>query len=157
MIFIYGETMMATQTQATYIPGDIDLTFGLQGKAPLHFPDGKFSNVASMRVTHEGKILVAGSKDNEYMIGCLSEDGVIDTSFGRMGSIVGKFKGRDSRAGAIHILDDGRLLITGSYYFNPYYLPAACRLLPSGELAALSAMAGSSYFPSMSCRRPKKV
>lgn len=144
---------MTKRDENVYTPGDIDLTFGLNGQAPLLFPNGEFTYVYRMEVSKE-RILVAGEKNGtsgaagDFMIGCLSENGVVDLSFGRDGSITGNFNGYESRADSITVMEDGKLLIIGLYRnTTPYYLPAACRLLPSGELDDTFGIGGTFIFP----------
>jgi uncharacterized delta-60 repeat protein len=144
---------MTKRDENAYTPGDIDLTFGLNGQAPLLFPNGEFTYVYSIVASKE-RILVAGEKigtsgaAGDFMIGCLSENGVVDLSFGRDGSITGNFNGYESRAQSITVMEDGKLLITGHYRnTTPYYLPAACRLLPSGDLDDTFGIGGTFIFP----------
>lgn len=142
---------MVINTEHRAAPGDVDISFGDGGKKILSFPGGNFVSVWGMALTPEGKILAVGSiKTENFIIGRLTKDGVIDTSFGDGGAVTGQFLGYPSVGRSIHVLNDGKLLIAGTHIANDQILPAASRLLPDGNLDPTFGDGGSFVFPPLS-------
>ena len=139
---------MVINTEHRVAPGDVDISFGDGGKKILSFPGGNFVSVWGMALTQEGKILAVGSTNtNSFIIGRLTEDGVIDTSFGNGGALTGQFLGYPSVGRSIHALNDGKLLVTGTHIASDQVLPAASRLLSDGNFDPTFGEGGSFVFP----------
>lgn len=129
-------------------PGSIDLSFGDQGKSPLIFPNGTFSSVWGITLTPESRILAVGALvTTQFIVGCLSKDGFVDTSFGQFGSMVGQFDQHPSVGRAVHVLEDGKVLVSGTVVAHDQLLPAATRLLANGNIDTTFAEGGTYIFP----------
>lgn len=143
-----GDIKMATQSKSGVALGDLDPSFGEQGKVLLDFPGARFKSVHGMNLTPAGKILVVGSTDPaEFIVGCLTETGEIDNSFGQNGLMKGKFQKHASVGGFVIPLSDGKILVGGSYSANDESLPAISRLLPDGNFDTAFANGGTFVFP----------
>jgi uncharacterized delta-60 repeat protein len=138
---------MDTQTPRPFSAGAIDPDFGHEGKVTLNFPNSPFSTVWGLTLTQDSKILVVGSAvGNQFIVGGLTGNGEIDSSFGRDGSIVGQFRGLPSVGRSIHALSDGKLLVTGTVIAADQLLPAVSRLLADGNFDPTFAQDGTFIF-----------
>lgn len=122
------------------VTGQLDIEFGQNGKAWLEFPDSLWSIANDVVVDHQGRLLVAAkvaSKQGcQYGLMRLLADGSPDLSFGIDGHRVGQFEtGRESTAGKIQLLPDGRILLCGLMYEDPQHtLPALALFDQHGRL-----------------------
>lgn len=139
---------MATQSKSGVALGDLDPSFGEQGRVLLDFPEARFNSVRGMNLTPTGKILVVGSTaPNDFIVGCLTEAGEIDRAFGQNGFMKGQFLKNASAGDSVTALDDGKILVSGTYFADDNALPAISRLLPDGEFDTTFANGGTFVFP----------
>jgi len=111
------------------VDGKLDSSFGVGGKA-----------VASRRVLlqlalqRDGKLIVAGSvvagHGRAFALGRYSEDGGIDSSFGKGGKVFTDF-GSPAVANALAVQANGQIVVAGSRRFNDF---AVARYVSSGRL-----------------------
>ncbi|PHN17630.1 hypothetical protein [Pseudomonas sp. ICMP 561] len=139
---------MAIQQQGGFAVGDLDPSFGEQGRVLLDFPEARFNAVWGINLTPTGKILVVGQSDpNDFIVACFTEGGEIDRSFGQNGVMKGQFHKNISSGRSVTALDDGRILVSGIYYANGNALPAISRLMPDGRFDTTFANGGTFVFP----------
>jgi uncharacterized delta-60 repeat protein len=93
--------------------GTPDTSFGSGGKQTIDF--GGADAAYGVAIQADGKIVVAGNgdPDNEMVIARLRPNGGIDNSFGTDGEVAIDFGGA-SRANAVAIQDDGKIVLVGS-------------------------------------------
>jgi uncharacterized delta-60 repeat protein len=108
--FERGTDMAVVRFDAT---GKLDLTFGKLGAARVGPPQAFGESIA---LDAEGRAVVAGYAYGKgganFVVSRLTSRGSVDSSFGKNG-IVMHDAGPDDRAQAVHVRDDGTLLISG--------------------------------------------
>lgn len=110
--------------------GKLDATFGTAGKT-LATPTTHTVNACRAAAqTKDGKILVAGDaigntsgskvRNEDFVVARFNQDGALDTGFGAAGFAITNFlptandPGRKDTLAALALLDDGRILVSGS-------------------------------------------
>ncbi len=83
---------MNTQKNGTRAAGDLDLSFGKQGKVVLEFGKTAFATANQVIGMPDDKLLIVGDSGDNYALGKMTKDGIVDTTFGNNGSITGVFK-----------------------------------------------------------------
>ena len=86
-------------------------TFG-GGDGVVITDDGGSEVGAQSVVQPDGKILVVGEQDNDYMVSRYNTDGTLDTSFGTNGIATFHINGNDE-ARAIALQSDGKIVVAG--------------------------------------------
>lgn len=107
------------------LPGDLDGTFGFQGRtllndpSPIDFPDAITPRVKATAVLPNGQILLAGSigtvADNgqgDFWLERLNADDTVDTSFGTNGSVETSI-GINAFATSMLVLPSAQILLGG--------------------------------------------
>ena len=92
-------------------PGTLDPTFGRDGKVMTEF--GSSSVVVALALQPDGKIIAAGSSDAKLALARYGRTGSLDPSFGAGGKVTTAI-GTRSRAGAVALQPDGKILVAGS-------------------------------------------
>lgn len=102
--------------------GDLDATFGLVGKVQLGPNTGYTGPVANdVAVQPDGKIVVVGYETNaadgleSWRIARLNANGSVDTSFGANGMLDWNAGTTGTRAHAVEIRPDGRIVVGGNF------------------------------------------
>jgi uncharacterized delta-60 repeat protein len=127
--------------------GDYDSSFSGDGRATVDFGPGLYAHATAAAVQSDGKTVVVGavtSSPSTYMgdlaIARFNLDGTVDTSFGptRSGTAVVRINAR-SRANAVAIQDDGKIVVVGQSSTGPGGDPgdinfAVARFNPNGTL-----------------------
>lgn len=98
-------------------PGDLDPTFGNNGKETINFP-GYNSSARAAIIRPDGKILISstvytGSHTGDFMAVRLNTDGSIDNTFGLGGSSVIDFLGNGDAATWIQSQSDDKIILCG--------------------------------------------
>lgn len=121
---------------ASAAPGDLDPSFGTGGWVAIHFVGAPYVAAADVVVQPDGKIVVAGTAFNRFAIARYLPSGDLDSSFGNAGKTLISFKPARSRAFAISVESDGRLIVARSVGGGPHERAAmaVARLLPDGSL-----------------------
>jgi uncharacterized delta-60 repeat protein len=89
-------------------PGDLDPSFDGDGKLVLPF----FAEPEAVFTQPDGKILVAGTAEEDFAVWRFNEDGSLDRSFDGDGAAAVDFGGRDElRAAALQ--PDGKIVLAG--------------------------------------------
>jgi uncharacterized delta-60 repeat protein len=110
--------------------GTPDLGFGSGGFASIDF--GPFSNDYgyALALQPDGKIVIGGEKSENMAIARLKSDGVLDSTFGINGLIIGPY----GKLRGIDIAADGTILVGGHSTAAKHYALMAVRYLPNGIL-----------------------
>jgi uncharacterized delta-60 repeat protein len=97
--------------------GSLDTTFDADGKLTTDF--GGADNAFSMAIQSDGKIVVAGSSNNDFALSRYNTDGSLDTSFDGDGKLTTNFNNYDY-AYAVAIQSDGKIVVAGyiGYTYN---------------------------------------
>jgi uncharacterized delta-60 repeat protein len=117
--------LAATPARAT--PGDLDPTFSRDGLVRTQF--GEYSQAHAVAIQPDGKIVVAGIADAQVALVRYRPDGRLDPTFSHDGLLRMRF-GDYSRAGALAIQPDGKILVLGWSTETT----VLARLKPSGGL-----------------------
>lgn len=111
--------------------GTLDTTFGSNGVVNYNF--GTIENnliitvddLSVLKIQADGKIIVSGSiaqsDYSQYDFGLmrLNVDGSIDADFGQNGFVLTDF-GSDELVESMHILDNDKIIVCGTYYLNSF-------------------------------------
>lgn len=94
--------------------GTLDSTFDSDGTAILDIAAGSNDNGKAVTVDEAGKIIVAGSSDEDFALIRLNPDGSLDSSFGNGGIVTTDFGGGSQDvAESIAIDAGGKLVVVG--------------------------------------------
>jgi uncharacterized delta-60 repeat protein len=104
--------------------GDLDLTFGDEGKVVTDF-FGSNDSVNALAVQSDGKIVAAGqatlpNNESDFVLARYNSNGALDPTFGSGGKINTDFSGTSDRIEDMIIQPDGKILVAGaSFGGNP--------------------------------------
>src|SRR5215510_5460990 len=97
--------------------GDIDSSFGVDGKVTTKFPGG-FSQGNGLVIQNDGKIVAGGSNSgsgrSDFAIARYNTDGSLDSTFGSNGKLTTDFLGSSSALYALALQPDGKIIGAGS-------------------------------------------
>lgn len=103
-----------TISDARATAGDLDVTFGLNGKVTTLI--GSASSATSMALQSDGKIVVAGDSNNgndfDFAVARYNTNGTLDTSFSSDGKATTDFGG-DDYGTSVAIQGDGKIVVSG--------------------------------------------
>ena len=124
--------------------GILDLTFGTAGRLTTDF-SGSRDVAFAVGIQADGRIIVAGVTGNypsaQFGLARYNTDGSLDAAFGTGGIVTIRF-GNDSRARALWIQPDGKI-VTGGFVNNGSSNDAAlARLNPDGTVDVSFGVAG---------------
>ncbi|GAB3049947.1 hypothetical protein GCM10027053_06070 [Intrasporangium mesophilum] len=108
--------MLVAGVPAEASPGDLDPTFGGHGLVVTDF--GGEEGASAVAIQADGKIVVVGEADGDFVVVRYLPDGAFDTSFGVGGRQVTDFGGMDV-ATAVAIQGDGRIVVAGGTHGPP--------------------------------------
>jgi uncharacterized delta-60 repeat protein len=114
--FGYGERYALVRYKTD---GSLDPSFGTDGKTST--VAGVQSFAKSLSVLADGKILLAGSLNNDYPefgVARYNANGSLDTNFGTKGIVTTDFTSTYDNASSMAVQVDGKIIIAGSAY-NP--------------------------------------
>lgn len=103
--------------------GTLDLTFGTNG-ITVHSLTPQYDAVTSIGVQSDNKIVLAGKTgqyypDEDLALARFNPDGSIDPTFGTNGQVVMSIGVQSTKANAIRILPDDKILLTGFTHLEP--------------------------------------
>ncbi len=130
-------------------PGDLDPSFGSNGKVVTEFFSGRDAVSQAMAIQADGKIVVAGYADDgvsdDFALARYLPDGNLDTSsfgFGT-GKVTTDFAGFSDHAYALAIDDNDRIVVAGRAWNGTDYDFALARYNASGSLDTNFGSAGT--------------
>ena len=123
-------------------PGDLDPSFGSDGRVLTHIGDRRFDEAQGVVVQPDGKIIAAGTLDNfaggSFGVLRYNPDGSLDSSFGSGGGVSTFFANASATGEAIALQPDGKIVVVGGV--SPFGLEAfdfaLARYNPDGSLDA---------------------
>ncbi|HJO81194.1 MAG TPA: delta-60 repeat domain-containing protein [SAR202 cluster bacterium] len=92
--------------------GDLDQTFGVGGLVTTDF--GGADRGAAVAVQIDGKIVAAGTSDNDFAVVRYNVDGNPDLTFGTGGTVITDLGGGD-QCRAVAIQSDGKIVAAGTF------------------------------------------
>lgn len=96
--------------------GYVDKTFNQKGF--IFYPIGTQSEIKSLKILQDDKILIAGTTNNgtqtDFFIAKLNSDGTYDSSFGTNGIKTIDFFGQNDQLNVMKILYNGKIMLGGS-------------------------------------------
>jgi uncharacterized delta-60 repeat protein len=110
-------TCFADNVQAD--PGDLDTSFGFDGKVTTGFGIGSYDSSGDMAIQSDGKIVAVGYSDAggsyDFALARYNTDGSLDLGFGSGGIVLTDFSGSgsDDLARTIAIQTDGKIVAAG--------------------------------------------
>jgi uncharacterized delta-60 repeat protein len=104
-------------------PGDLDLSFGGNGKVATNFTSGD-DMAFGVAIQSDGRIVAVGSADfqNEFALARYTPDGSLDASFDGDGKLTTTFTGDHDSAHDLAIQADGKIVAAGTAGFDSYAL-----------------------------------
>ena len=93
--------------------GSLDDAFGNEGIVTTEFSGGYTTEAKAIAVQDDGKILLAGGGIAGFAVVRYLEDGTVDAEFGINGLATCAFSQGNDRANGIHVLADGKILLSG--------------------------------------------
>ncbi len=98
--------------------GSLDTSFGSGGKVSTTLPSGLGSSSIDgpndVVLQSDGKIVVAGTRGIDFLVGRYNPDGSLDTSFDSDGLVTTDFAGKSDEGKAVGVQADGKILVSGS-------------------------------------------
>lgn len=106
---------VALSSPARAAPGDLDPSFGTDGWVMTDLGDeGSYPFVSSLAIQSDGKIVVARSAFDRFLVVRYLQDGTLDSSFGEDGLVSTRFGGGRSSIWAVVLQPDGKIVTVGS-------------------------------------------
>lgn len=132
--------VVTTATAGLAIPGDLDPTFGVNGKVTTDLP-GNREQASSVAVQPDGKIVAAGtalgsSATYDFALTRYNPDGSLDPTFGGDGIVFTDFVGGTDFASDLAVLLDGKIVAAGRTSGSGTSDFALARYNPDGSLDA---------------------
>ncbi len=110
----------ASQLKRFNPEGTVDTSFGVNGVVSITElePGTAYGASGAFTVQKNGKILVAGSRNNSFAIVRYNPDGIIDTTFGTNGLVITPLGNSSSysRISAITLQPDGNIVSAGNFW-----------------------------------------
>jgi uncharacterized delta-60 repeat protein len=88
----------------------------------------------ALAVQSDGRILVAGGTNNDFILARFLSNGLLDTSFGTSGSVTTDFAGGNDRALSMSLQSDGKILLGGYAFSGTSFDFAVARYNTDGTL-----------------------
>ncbi len=114
--------------------GTLDTSFGGGDGIEIWGPIGV--NPKSMTVLDDGKILVAGDSNSNFLLARFNANGSIDSSFGSGGYVTTDFAGGTDTAEDLKVQADGKIVLVGRTFNGTSYDVGVVRYLADGTLDA---------------------
>ncbi|MFZ1754605.1 MAG: Ig-like domain-containing protein, partial [Caldilineaceae bacterium] len=104
-------TAWATAPAAITANGDLDPTFDVDGQVITDLGGGERANGVAQQP--DGRIVAAGTSNNDFAVTRYLADGSLDTSFSDDGQVITDLGGSD-RGNAVAIQPDGKIVVAGT-------------------------------------------
>ncbi|HEX8370634.1 MAG TPA: FG-GAP-like repeat-containing protein [Pyrinomonadaceae bacterium] len=143
VFFVFGFVFGGTSVTAA--PGDLDQSFGVQGRRIVLIPNSQpqfmiWNTAQDIVVQPDGKILVAGGANDtnsgfSFTVVRFNTDGSLDSGFANGGVFRFEFGSGSDEAQGIALQPDGKIVVAGKANVNPFAADTAfgvIRLNPNG-------------------------
>jgi len=114
-------------------PGDLDSTFGVNGFVTTNIQPGSPDGGKAVAIQTNGKIVVAGRTEDDFVVVRYNQDGTLDDSFDSNGIVTTDFLA-DDWANSIKIQNDEKLVVAGSSWSFYWMDIALARYNQDGSL-----------------------
>ena len=106
-----------TGTEAMAAPGQLDTSFGIDGKVTTNFTGGH-DPASSIAIQDDGKVVAVGTAnyrgtDAKFALARYESTGILDPTFGGNGKVLTNFTGAWDGAFSVAIQSDGRIVVVG--------------------------------------------
>lgn len=120
---------------ARYNPdGSLDATFGNGGIVVNDFGQGLESYAIALMIQPDGKIVIAGESNYEFLVARYNSNGTLDTTFGNGGHAFANFSNNWDRGTDAVLQRDGKIVLVGLSILNsPYDSFAMARFNSDGS------------------------
>jgi uncharacterized delta-60 repeat protein len=129
-------------------PGDLDTSFGGEGKVPTDFGDDRNEEARALAIQADGKLVVAGesidSDNSDFALARYLPDGTLDSTFSDDGKVLTDFNsGSHEGALTLALQPDGKLVAAGDFTVSGINADfALARYRPNGTLDSAFGSAG---------------
>jgi uncharacterized delta-60 repeat protein len=115
----------SSASPALAAPGDLDTTFGGDGKVTTNFTRG-FDAANAVAIQADGKIVAAGvaTDGRRFALARNNPDGTLDTTFGDRGKVTTNFTAENDVAKGVAIQTDGKIVVAGQAGKGPRFVLA---------------------------------
>ncbi len=104
--------ILAAQQSLFAAPGDLDPAFGTGGKVLTNIGSSAVTG-RGMVIQPDGKFVVAGAANLDFLVVRYNTDGTLDTTFDSDGKVTTDFNNKSDAAFAVAIQSDGRIVVVG--------------------------------------------
>jgi len=111
--------------------GTLDLSFDTDGLDPIDF--GSIDEALAVAMQSDGKIVVAGTSNNNFALARLNSDGTLDTSFDTDGKVTTAIGAGSDVAYSIVLQSDGKIIAAGTFDNGSNYDFAVVRYNTNGS------------------------
>ncbi|MFC1820224.1 LamG-like jellyroll fold domain-containing protein [Thermodesulfobacteriota bacterium] len=136
VIFLVGLAVLFSATPALAADGDLDITFGSNGKVITDIGSG-YDTANGIALQSDGKIVVAGTwfngLDDDFAVARYNADGSLDTTFGSGGKVITAIGSSDA-ANDVAVQSDGKIVVAGSAFTGSKWDFAVVRYNTDGSL-----------------------
>jgi len=104
--------------------GSLDTSFGTDGIVTTTVSEYSFyrGEARAVAIQDDGKIVVAGTNQYQFVVARYNTNGTLDTAFGTDGIMTTSAGGDYSQANSVAIQSDGQIVVAGTIYGPPDYL-----------------------------------
>ncbi len=114
--------------------GSLDTSFG-SGTGKVLSGISSTDEGYGFTIQSDGKILIAGGDNNDFLLTRFNSNGTLDTSFGTSGKVTTDFSGGSDKARGIALQNDGKIILVGqSFNATTYNDFAVARYNADGSL-----------------------
>ena len=129
---------LLVHTIALAAPGDLDPTFSGDGKVLTDISAGSIDSVGGMAIQPSGKIVIAGTSNDNIVSVRYNSNGALDATFSGDGKVITNFGGSESTED-VAIQSNGRIVVTGTSCLTGGWPDGDCdavlaRYNPNGSL-----------------------
>ena len=118
ILVVLGIATFSGGVRAQAAPGDLDSSFGQEGKTSTAFTAPASGLAYALALQPDGKMVLAGRDINNFAVMRFNADGTIDESFGVRGRVStemsGILYGDEGIATAVVVQPDGKIVVGGS-------------------------------------------
>ncbi len=115
------------------INGSLDSTFDSDGKVTTDFGGSKGDYANSVAIQSDGKIVVAGTSNNDFAVVRYDTNGSLDSTFGSSGKVTTAVSLSDQAYG-VAIQSDGKIVVSGASLRGNSHVFCTVRYDTSGSL-----------------------